>query len=340
MDNFYSKTLKWSLHHKKVVVALSILILVGSCSLLFTGAIGTEFIPQADQSYVEASIELQTGTRMEETSKTSRKIESLITEKYPEAELVSTSTGAEDGGFNAIFSETGSHIISLRINLVDIEKRNRDVWSIAEELRNDLAQYPEIINYTVSTTNGMSMMGGDNNVSVEIFGYDIESTTLLAKQLSDSIKTIAGARDINISRKPEKPELQVVLDQEKMATNLINTAQVSMALRNRISGFICSRYREDGDEYNIVVRMKDEFRNSVDEIENISLTNPMGKRVKLKEIGNVEEFWSPPNIDHKRKERIVTISVTPYKTSLGQLAEAIKGKIENVDKPQGVLINV
>jgi len=337
LDNFYTKTLNYALHHKKLIVFSTIGIFILSFILL--GKVGTEFMPESDQSEVNALIELQTGTRVEETMKTARKIEAIINEKYPEVRLVATSSGTdEEGGMLTIFSETGSHIINLSISLVKPDERDRDVWEIADNLRDDISDIPEIINYNVSTSSGMTL--GGNGVSVDIYGYDIETTTRIANEISDRIKKLPGAENVQISRKKEKPELQVVLDQEKMSQHGVNTATVSMALRNRIAGYTCSRFREAGDEYNVVVKFKKDFRNSISNIENITLTNMMGQKIKLKEVGKVEEFWSPPNIEHKRKERIVSVTAVPYKTSLGELAQLIKKEIAEIDKPSEVLIEV
>ncbi len=203
----------------------------------------------------------------------------------------------------------------------------------------DVEEIPEIITYTISTSPNMGF-GGDNSVAVEIYGYDFDVTTGLANDMYDKVINIPGARDVKITRKKEKPELQVILDQEKMSQHFVNTALVSMAIRNRIDGFLCTRYRESGDEYNVVVRFKKEFRNSISDLENISLMNQMGQRIKLQDIGSIEEYWSPPNIEHQRRERIVSVTAVPFETSLGQLAAAIQTEIDETEIPPGISVEV
>lgn len=337
-DDIYIKTLRKALHFRKTTIALAFAIFIAS--FIFLMQVGTEFMPETDQSQIISLIEMQTGTRMEESSKIARQIEEVIRKKYPEVEMTSSSTGSDDeGGMLSAFSETGSHIINLRLKLVSPKERERDVWEIAEGLRQDLEKIPEVENFSVSTQSGMDM-GGGNTVAIDIFGFDIQQTTELAEQIKQKVEEIEGARDIQISRKKEKPELQVVLDQEKLSLHGLTTASVSMAIRNRIEGFNCTRFRESGDEFDVVVRFKDNYRNSISDVENITLTNPRGQKIKLKEVGKVKEYWMPPNIEHKRKERVVTVTAVPYKTSLGELAVAINKKIETIDKPQGVLIEV
>lgn len=338
LDDSYSRTIKWSLNHKKVIVLVTVVIF--AMSLMLISKVGTEFIPQSDEGQMTVVVELQTGTRVEETAKTARKLEEIINKKYPEVDLTSTSYGTDDqGGMMSIFTETGSHVINLTLGLKDLEEREKDIWTLTEEFRMDIEKIPEIINYSISTSPNMGF-GGDNSVAVEIYGYDFDVTTGLANEIHDRVIKIPGARDVKISRKKEKPELQILLDQEKMSQHFINTATVSMAIRNRIDGFLCTRFRESGDEYNVVVRFKKNFRNSISDLENISLMNQMGQRIKLGDIGTIEEYFSPPNIEHQRKERIVSVTAVPFETSLGQLAAAIQAEIDLIEIPPEVSVEV
>ncbi|MCF8332165.1 MAG: efflux RND transporter permease subunit [Bacteroidales bacterium] len=336
-DRWYENALKWSLNHLKIILlsALGVLFI----SVLLTTKLGTEFMPQTDESRFSINIELQSGTRVDESIRIARKVDSILKVRFDEVDLIATSAGADDeGGFTSMFRSTGSNIINYNVGLVDVEKRERTVWDISEEVRKELAKIPEIIEYNVNSEN-TGMMGG-NNVEVDIYGYNIKRTTRLANQLADSIQNIKGAREIEISREDEKPELRMELDREKLAANGLNTATVSNALYNRVEGLTATRLREAGEEYDVVVRFKKEFRNSISDIKNISIQNPAGMTIRLGELGEVKEYYSPPNIEHKQRERVVTISATPYKVPMGELASSIQEKIDKIDKPLEIMIEV
>ncbi|HPR31375.1 MAG TPA: efflux RND transporter permease subunit [Prolixibacteraceae bacterium] len=340
LDQFYGRSLTWALKHKLLVILASLAILLSS--FFFAGRIGGEFIPQSDSSNISATIELQTGTRFEETSKIARAIDDYVKRTIPEMELNSYSAGADDrGGINSIFQSSGSHIINYRVKLVSPESRQRSVWEISEEFRNYLGEIPEVVNYTVSTQGGMGGgMGGDQTVEVSIFGYDFDETTLFAKEIQQKMQSIDGAREVKISREKYKPELTVNLDREKMALHGLTTATVSRAIRNRVEGLTATRFRQFGDEYNVVVRFKEEARNSITDLENIQIATPTGSFVRLKELGSVEQTQTPPNIERKRKQRIVTVSAVPYQVSLGQLAAEIQTELDKMDTPQGISIEL
>ena len=336
LDIWYEKVLHWALNHKLRVILISAGIFIGS--LFLAPLVPTDFMSQNDESRLSVKAELAPGTRVEVTAKTARKIEKMLAEKVPEMELVSTSSGADDqGGISSIFLGTASsNTINMTLRLKPIEQRKRSDVQIAETIRPELVKYPEIINSQVSQ-GGLSM-GTSSTFDIEIYGYDFQSTNKLAQQIKNSVTGLKGVRDVQISRKDDKPELEVVLDREKLALNGLNSATVSNAIKNRISGMTASKYREDGDEYDIIVRLQEQYRNSISLLEDVSVPTPSGKFVKLKEIGSVKEFWSPPNIEHKGKQRIVTVSITPVNVSLTDLAADVKAKIAQLNVPSDIQI--
>jgi HAE1 family hydrophobic/amphiphilic exporter-1 len=149
-----------------------------------------------------------------------------------------------------------------------------------------------------------------------------------------------GTKDVNISRDKSKPELQIVLDQNKMITNGLNTAMVSSAVRNRVAGLTATQLRQFGDEYDIVVRFKKSSTSTLTDIENIGIANQTGQIIRLGEIAQIKEYWSPPSIQHKRKERVVTVSFTPYKRSLTDLQIEVQKAIDQTELPAGVMVQI
>ncbi len=339
VEDFYVATLRWVLRYKAFVLLSALALFVSS--LLLTRFIGTDFMPQTDESRINMAIELQTGTRVEETVKTARKIEQIMMDDYPEIEVITASSGSDDeGGMFALFTTAGSNMINFMTRLSPVDERSRTVWEIADGLREKINAMPEVISLVVTTSGGPGMGGGENNVDLEIFGYDFNTTNQLAENFRDRISQLESATDVTVSRQPDKPELAVLLDKEKLAIHGLSSATVSTMVRNRISGMIPSRFKEEGEEYDIIIRFEEHQRNSITDLEEITVMTPRGEMIKLKEIATVEEFWGPPAIQHKRKERVVTVSAKPHNTSLGELANEILEITREVEIPHGVAINV
>jgi HAE1 family hydrophobic/amphiphilic exporter-1 len=286
------------------------------------------------------TVELQTGTRVDETLKTTDKIDDIIAATIPEVRMLSTSTGVDDeAGFSSLFGAGGTHVISYTISLVPVEERQRNASEIAEAFRLELAKIPEIIDYTISLQEGMGSFGG-NKIDVEVYGYNIASTNIVAEELAERIKKMKGAKDVTISRDKSKPELQIILDQEKMIANGLNTATVSTMVRNRVGGMTATRLRQSGEEYDVIVRFDEKSRSTLTDIENIGITNPAGQVIRLGEISDIKEYWSPPSIERKRRERIVTVSFTPYKRSLTDLQKEINTAISEISVPSDVMVQI
>jgi hydrophobic/amphiphilic exporter-1 (mainly G- bacteria), HAE1 family len=338
LDHFYEKTLRWTLFHKKFVGLIAFLVFVASMMLF--KVISTEFFPESDQSRMTLTIKLQTGTRVNETVRVADMLTNEIKQKYPEVEIISATSGSDDqGGFASIFTSQGTHTITLSLHLIPIDARKRSVFEIAEDMRKDLAKVPEVIDYKVSTSDNMGSFGG-STVDVEVYGYDISGSNIVAEQLAEKIKKIQGAKDVAISRDKSKPELQIIFDQNKMIANGLNTAMVSSAIKNRVDGLTATKLRQFGDEYDIVVRFKRSATTTLTDIENIGIQNMTGQTVRLGEIAQIKEYWAPPTIEHKRKERIVTVSFTPYKRSLTELQVEVQKAIDELVLPAGVMVQI
>ncbi len=336
LENFYERTVRIALRNKRKVLVLSLATFIGSLFLI--KFLSMEFMPEADEGQISASIELTSGLRVEETIKVARQFEEIVSRKYPEVRIMSVSSGEdEDGGMMSLFNETSSNIINIGMRLLTASERERSVWTIADDIRRELEKIPEIADYSVSTGGGSSQ---ENKVDVEIYGYDFNTTNKLAEELRVKIDAIPGAEDVQISRKDDRPELQLVLNNKKIAEHGLNTAMVASALRNRITGMTASFLREQGDEFDIVVRYKEEYRSSISDIEAFTIMNPSGEKVKLGEVGEVKEYFNPPNIERKRRERTVTVSAVPSGIALGDLASEINSIINKTEIPQGVMVNV
>ena len=150
------------------------------------------------------------------------------------------------------------------------------------------------------------------------------------------IAQLPGARDVNISREDDRPDIKITVDKEKASRLGLSSATISTYLRNRVAGMACGYLKDDGSEYDIVVRLEEDDRNSISDILNLSIPTATGKTVKLSEVATVGEYWAPPTIERKARQRIVTVKVTPYNTTLGELAQAVETQVvPQLDLPVG-----
>ena len=339
VDKAYAQLLRWCLRHKLVTILIAVAFFVVSMLPMVLGKIGTDFMPTSDNGRLSITVELQRGTRIEETVKTARMLEDRFRELAPEIQRISTSAGSNDeSSVGALFSSTTNYKISMTVVCTKKYQRTRTIDEIAEVFRKELAQYPEIIEFQYNSSGGMGG-GGRSTVDVEIYGYDFDETNLFAEEVQKAIvANVPGARDVRISRDKDRPELKITVDKEKAAIHGLNTATVSQYVRNRVAGFTAGFLKEDGDEYNIVVRLKEEDRNSLTDIEDLTIPTATGARIKLGEIATIEEYWAPQTIDRKSRQRYVRVISMPYQTSLGELAAQIQAQVDKLSHPSGISV--
>ena len=335
LDVAYARFLNWAVRHRKTVILGAALVFIGSIFLIPT--VKTEFFPTQDNARIGITIELPIGTRQEITRDLALRVDKQFREKYPEILVLNFTEGqADTDNTFAQLSDNGSHIIEMNVNLSSVGDRERGLIEICDMMRKDLSEYSEIKEYKV-LAGGSSEMGGENAVDIEIYGFDFAKTDAVAAELARRLETLKGCSQVNISRKDYIPEYQVDFDREKLAMNGLNVATASLYLRNRINGSTASKYREDGDEYDIKVRYAPEFRQSIEDIENIMIYNNAGQGVRIRDLGKVVERMTPPTIERKNRERIITVSaVVGQGAALSDLVAATRAELKKMDIPSEV----
>ncbi len=338
-DNGYARLLHWVVGHRTITILACLATFVGSLFLMKN--VGTEFFPTNDDARLNVSLEMPIGTREEITREVTQRLVKQWREEYPEITVINFTTGSasSDNTF-ASMRDNGSHIVSMNIRLVDPGERDRSSVEIAGLMRQDLKKYPEYKKALVNVGGGGGAMGGQSTVDFEIYGYDFDETDAVAQQLKTVLEGIPGTANINISRSEYQPEYQVDFDREKLALYGLNLSTAATALRNRINGSLASRFREDGEEYDIKVMYAPDSRTSIEDIENIQLYNSQGNAVRVRDVGTVVERSTPPTIERKDRERIITVSTAVQGIAMSEVVIPAQAAIEKMDLPQGISIEL
>lgn len=334
MDNAYAKLLNKALNHRKAVVILSFLIFASSTLLVLY--IPTEFFPTQDNASLSVRVKLPIGTSLETSRNLAVEISQEIKKEFPEIRMLNFSVGQPDETNTfGMLSDNGNHIIAFNIKLLRKTERKKGIAEISDDLRALLNRYPEIRTYTVATGGILGKvggMGGQSTVDIEIYGHSFEETDKFAADIAERMRKVKGCSQVNISRDEYAPEIQVDFDRNKLAENALNLSTVSLFVRNRFNGAVASYYREDGEEYDIRVRYAPEYRQDIEDIENILIYNNLGNAMRVKDIGSVVERMSPPAIERKDRERMVTVSCVVGKDGvLSELVAAAEKELKQID---------
>ena len=173
-----------------------------------------------------------------------------------------------------------------------------------------------------------------STVQVEVYGYDFEATDRVASALREKMFADPCYTQVLVSRDQYTPEYQIDFDRTKLALNGLNSTTAGSAFSAAMNGTVASYYREDGEEYDIRVRYAPEFRTSIEDMENITVTNGLGRPVRMKELGTIVETLVPPTIERKDRERLITVTgIVGRGKALSEAVEASRRAIDATDIP-------
>ena len=336
LDIGYSKLLNKALSIRWVVTAVSALV-IGLTIYLFT-IVGSEFMGTEDTGELNISFHLPLSTRYEITTQTGYRMIDKIKEIVGEEnlKLINLSTGGTSGGFGG---NRASHIGSIRLKLVDAKYRTKTAEQYGDMITREVSTWPEITKVYANSNNFLNriLRGGGANLTVDVYGYDLDKTSAVATQIKEIAGTVRGARDIRVSQDMGKPELTIKVDREKAGAIGISMNELTTVISTLFQGDDCSQYREGEDEYDINLRLERANRNTIEDIRRSELPLSNGKRIRLDSIADVVEDTGPVTISRKNQQRIITVELDTIDRPQGDVMAELEQRIKaEVMLPNGV----
>ena len=330
----YSRLISWCMKRKKLVL-LGALAIFGVVLAIYVPRMKTEYFPNSDSGRMQATIELPIGTAQDVTREVAARIYAKILEDVPEVKVLSYRFGqADTDNAFASMQQNGTYLISMNINIGSMENRKRTLSELADIVRADLRQFPELSRFNVTEGGGM---GGRASVQLEIYGYDFTQTENAARAVRERMMESGLFTQAILSRDQYTPEYEVDFDREKLALNGLSSVSAAAAVSAAMAGAVGSYYREDGEEYNIRVRYSPEFRTSIEDLENIVIMNSAGRGIKVRDLGRIVESKVPPTIQRKNRERYISISgIMAQGKSLSEGVEVVTAQMESNPLPMGM----
>jgi hydrophobic/amphiphilic exporter-1 (mainly G- bacteria), HAE1 family len=336
MDDGYRRLIHLALAHRPTVIAVSVASVVAAILILPT--IPTELSTQADEGQVNVRIELAIGTRIERTDAVLQRIEQMLPTLVPEAESIIVNGGG--GGFGFGPGGGSGHRGNIQLMLTPKDERTRSSEQIAMELRRQLSGLPGVV-IRANASGGNNQMnrflsGGNNDggrLALEIHGEALDDARRLAlgaKSLMDSTPGIADAR---VGRDEGRPELAVHVDRPKAALLGLTVTGIANTIRTNVAGTQAAMYREKGNEYPIIVRLREEERQQISDVHDVLVSTTQGQVMPARNLVTVENETGPVQIERKNQQRIVTVSAEP-ETTLSDAVMAVESRLGELNVPQ------
>ena len=326
----YLKGLGWSLKHQRTILGGSLLLLFLAFWALHLKDVGTELLPEIDEGIINGVIEMPVGTRLDLTDRVTREVEETILLNVPEMRGMFARTGTHwrRGG--------GSHMAFFRAYLIDKKDRKRSTKEIVVSLRPKVADIPDA---KVRISEGRAMysriLGGgrEERLEIDIRGYDLDKGKALAKEIVNRIRLVKGVINPRISLEDNRPELRISIDRQKAATMRLPVSRILQVINTNIEGTVASRYREGGDEFDILVRLREEDRGKHEDIMNIFITGPGENKIPLKGFATITEGKGPTKIERRGQERLITVMAGIHGQDLGHIVREITENTRDLKMP-------
>ena len=335
---FFSDLLVWVFANKWKTIILVFFLFIGSCSLIPTGFIGAEFMPNMDRGKFLVQFELNKDASLEQTNFITQKAENYLrglkvegTNK-PLVESMITTVGQSTSGMGA--TQATPYKSEIQLTLIDKKERSESTNIIAAKLKRELSQY--LVDAKVKTV-PVGMMGAEQApIALVVTSDNVEAAQQYAEKAAGLLKTIDGATEIKLTSEAGNPEINVELDRDKMTLLGLNVATVGTTMRTAFNGNDDSKFRTGDSEYDINILFQEGNRQSIDDIENMTFINAMGQQIKLSQFATINYASGPTQLERYDKSPSVTVQAQTVGRPTGTVVSEWKTKLETLQKPANV----
>lgn len=327
----YGSILTAALSHKRWVFIAVIALLVGSIALVPTGFVGAAFMQQGDQGEFNVSLELAPTASVYQTNQMVQRVEQVLL-KHPEVTNVFSNIGYSSSG---LATASNSNVADLNVKLVDKKERTLSTEEFGSAVKAEMARIPGI---RVSVSPVAIAGGTQAPIQIAIKGTDLASIRQAAAQVKTVVQSVPGTQDVQYSVKDPKPEVSVRLNRERMAQLGISASEVGQALQIAFRGDNRSKFKQGGNEYDILIQMDRFDRSSPQDISRLTFVNNQGRSFELSQFAQVEQQVGESVL--QRIDRLSAISVNSQVVGRpsGSVGADIQAKMAQVTLPEGISI--
>ncbi len=291
-DDAYRAMLKIVLKNKWIssIVAFSSILMLVIVIMVYGGSLGGEFLPSMDDGKIKIDVELPEGYNLSATSKILQDIESIV-EKEDVVKHIITNLGKIDE------LNTGTNMARMEVQLVDVKLRDKKIEQVISELTKKLYSVPARLIVDKLSSQG----AGGSPVDFFLLGQDVDKLEELKIGIMEKVKSVPGLINFDQSSRAGKPEITIFPDRDKLAEAGITLQEVALTLRASIEGLESSKFRELGNEYNIMVTLNNESVNTPEKINNIPVVSQFGGVFRLSELADIRFTSGYSKILHRDK---------------------------------------
>lgn len=330
--SFYERTLRIALQKRKTVIGITFALFLASLAL--ASMIGAEFLPASDQGQIQINVTAQEGSTLEETAEIIDQMNAKIDEYAHMIDTYYVSIGAGTGFGDGVPNEA-----MYMIQLVPPSEREMTTTQFMKKLEEILMADIAGAEITIASVESHSM-GSSSPIQVNINGPDLDVLSDLAQQVVWILEDIEGTGNIETTIEEGRPELTVKVDRDIAAAYGLSYQQIMNEITLGFSGQIATRYREGGSEFDVRVVFPEDERQSIRDLETMTIRNNQGVEVPLTAVAELRQVQGPMQINRSNQQREVRVTSELFDRDLGSVYSELEKELTRMNLPDGYHVSI
>ena len=330
--NWYGRQLEWVLSHKLIFTSFVFLLFVMTLGIMKQGIIGKELISTGDQGKFRMALEFDKSTSIHQNNVIAQKIETYIIEQ-PEVATVFSNVGGPSTGIGSLgvgSANKTEFTIQLKPKK---ELKNLPTEAFMKRLREELKTQFTGINYSMAA---LGLIPRSAPIEITLSGSNSNQVMQSGNNLKAIIENIPGADNVRLSVEAGSPEYKIIPDKDKMQRLGLTTAYLGMNLRTAFTGNDDATLTENGTEYPVRIWLDEFSRQNFEDVQQLSIINPMGLPVEVSQFAIVEQGNSPSLLERKDRQPAVTLTSDALGRPSGTVADDVVAYLKENPLPNGI----
>jgi heavy metal efflux system protein len=338
----YRTSVRWALEHRKFTLTAAAGVLVATFAILFSGIVGSEFLPHLDEGAIWVRGTLAPSTGPTEGTRIMNQAR-LILASFPEVKQVVSQVGRPDDGTDTTGFFNTEYFVDLKLKDDWRPVFEEDKEALISAMDKELSAIPGVLwNFSQPISDNMeeAVSGVKGELAVKMYGDDLKLLEQKGDEVVSVMRTVPGVEDLGLFRVLGQPNLNLSIDRQKAARYGLNVTDVQDAVETAIGGKAVTQVLEGEKRYDLTVRYLEPFRDTKEAIDSIRIVSPSGERVSLGQLTNASTADGASEIYREANSRYIAIKYSIRGRDLGSAVEEAMSKVEKqVKLPVGYHLN-
>jgi HAE1 family hydrophobic/amphiphilic exporter-1 len=330
LDGWYVHHLEWALAHRGRLFAGTLALVIAA--MVAFPFIPVELAPEMDTDEIDVEIEMARGTSIAVAKTYLEQLEAIVRPLLPEDEVASVAAEVRGDGD-----------AEVEIRLVEAGRRSIDPSALADRLREATAGRIPGAEIRVDAGSGLwvlrrlfSAEGGDESVEVQLRGHDLDRAQAVANEIRKRMERADGVVEVNVTQREGRPEENLRFDRDRIYAMGLSVEQVARAVQTSVGGTRAGYFREGGEQFPIVVRLRPEDRLTAQDLDGIAVKTPGpdGQMIRVSALVRREEGRGPTEVNHIDGQRVIYVTANLESgVALGTAVDRIHAELGDLQLP-------